>query len=279
MTEEIHFQSGLGFIEGPAWNAVSQELSLVSISHGCLYVLDSSGRVIRKIKTDGGPNGLVLSRDAAYIAQNGGIFGAPGVTRPCVQNLKGDILEELFVGDFNAPNDICFGPDGRLYVTDPASDKALFEPIEGRVLACDITTGRSVVVAEGRYFPNGLAFDELGEHMYLAQTYSRLVERFSFRDGSLHSDGTFCQLAKGRPDGMALDVEGNLWVCTPGTGGLEVFTSAGAPARRIEFGEGAMTTNCCFGGHDMKTLYVTAAGIGTVLALPVDIPGLGLRQG
>jgi gluconolactonase len=279
MTGAINFQSGLGFIEGPAWNAVSQQLSLVSISDGCVYVLDHSGTVVRKIKTGGGPNGLVLARDAAYVAQNGGIFGASGVARPCVQRSKGDVIDELFVGDFNAPNDICFGPDGRLYVTDPASDKAVFEPIEGRVLVCDLRSGRSEVVAEGRYFPNGLAFDESGERMYLTHTYSRLIERFSFRGGSLHSDGTLCEIAKGRPDGMALDVEGNLWVCTPGTGGLEVFTKAGAPIRRIELGEGTMTTNCCFGGHDMKTLYVTAAGIGTVLALLVDVPGLGLRQG
>jgi gluconolactonase len=135
------------------------------------------------------------------------------------------------------------------------------------------------VVAADRLFPNGLAFDPTGSHLYLAQTFARVVERFTFRHGVLSSDGVFCELANGRPDGMAVDIDGNLWVCTPGTGGLEVFSAQGAPIRRLEFGAGTMTTNCCFGGPDMRQLFVTAAGQGAVLLLDVDTPGLPLNAG
>jgi gluconolactonase len=112
--------------------------------------------------------------------------------------------------------------------------------------------------------------------MYLAQTYPRVIEKFRFETGKLISEGILCTLAKGRPDGIAVDREGNLWVCTPGTAGLEVFTPDGQPLQRIEFGEGAMTTNCCFGGPAMTDFFVTAAGRGSVLRLDAGVRGLPL---
>jgi gluconolactonase len=269
------FQSGLGFIEGPVWTA-DGHLSVVSISHGCVYTLDERGTVLLSTPTGGGPNGLASRGDELFVAQNGGIFGASGVTKGGVQRIAGSHVELLFADVFIAPNDICFGPDGRLYVTDPHTDKALTEPVEGRLLACDLATGKSEVLVDKRLFPNGLAFDASGEVLYLAQTYPRVIERFTFRNGKLSADGILCTLAKGRPDGMAIDQEGNLWICTPGTGGVEVISKEGKPLQRIELGDGAMTTNCCFGGPKMTDLFVTAAGRGSVLRLDAGVPGLPL---
>jgi len=269
------FQSGLGFIEGPAWTRRGT-LCLVSVSHGCVYELDGSGTVLRKVPTGGGPNGLACTGDVLFVAQNGGIFGASGVMQGGIQKVVDGQVELLFADAFTAPNDLCFGPDGRLYVTDPLTDKALTEPIEGRVLACELDTGKWEVIADKRLFPNGLAFDGSGEVLYLAQTYPRVIERFTLRSGRFESDGVLCTLAKGRPDGIAVDREGNLWVCTPGTGGLEVFSKDGRALQRIEFGDGTMTTNCCFGGPHMTDLFVTAAGRGSVLKIDAGVAGLPL---
>lgn len=268
--------SGFGFIEGPVWTG--DGLAFVSLEHGCIYRLKSNGTAMLA-ETLGGPNGLAAGKSALYVAQNGGIFAARSKAQPGVQVIGAGGIEDRFVGQFDAPNDLCFGPDGRLYVTDPASEKGIFEAIEGRVLACDLRTGESRVVVEGRYFPNGLAFDAEGRHLYLTQTYSRAVEKFAVDKGELESLGIFCEMVNGRPDGMALDVEGNLWICTPGTGGLEVFGPDGKHIERIEFGEGSMTTNCCFGGEDLQDLYVTAAGLGSILRLRAPCPGLPLRTG
>ena len=269
------FATNLGFVEGPAWSP-SGELRVVSLSHGCLYTLSATGEVSGKVVTGGGPNGLVLGADAAFVAQNGGIFAAADKAPAGVQRIRGEEVTLLFHEIFEAPNDLCFGPDGLLYVTDPISDRALTEPVPGRLVACDLESGQTRIIAEDRPFPNGLAFDQTGAHLYLAQTFARVVERFTFRDGALSTDGIFCKLANGRPDGMAIDFEGNLWICTPGTGGLEVFSADGQPIRRIEFGAGTMTTNCCFGGPEMRQLFVTAAGRGAVYVLDVEAPGLPL---
>ncbi|RYF60804.1 MAG: SMP-30/gluconolactonase/LRE family protein [Comamonadaceae bacterium] len=265
----------LGFIEGPA-RMTGGRLCVASINRGCVYVIDQSGQVERKIETGGGPNGLAVCGETIYVAQNGGIFGASGKTKGGVQRIVGDKVELLFPEAFTAPNDLCFGPDGRLYVTDPLTDKALTEPVLGRVVACDVDTGKWEVVVEDRLFPNGLAFDSSGEVLYLAQTYQKLIERFRFDAGQLTSEGTFCNLTNGRPDGIAVDQEGKLWICTPGTGGIEVFTKDGRFDRRIELGEGTMTTNLCFGGADMHNLYVSASARSSVWTLRADAPGLAL---
>lgn len=270
------FQDSLGFIEGPAWTAAG-ELALVSISQGCVYVLDGqSGRVKEKIHTGGGPNGLAVSGKDIYVAQNGGIFGASGQAKGGVQKISGGRIELLFSEYFTAPNDLCFGPDGRLYVTDPLTDKALTEEIQGRVVACDVATGRCETIIESRLFPNGIAYDPSGQFLYITQTYPRIIERFRLQDGKFIPDGTVCSPVNGRPDGLAIDSHGNLWVCTPGTGGIEVFASDGSALRRIEVGAGSMTTNCCFGGESGGELFITAAGLGQVLRLPAGVTGLPL---
>lgn len=264
---------GLGFIEGPALHPDGR-LAIASISTGQVHILNPSGTLLESHATTGGPNGLAWAEDRLYVAQNGGIFGASGPARPGVQVIRDGRVEYAFDFPFEAPNDLAFGPDGRLWVTDPRTDRALHEPVEGRVVACDPRTGRCESVIEGRHFPNGLAFDASGRHLYLACTHDRAVERFMLGGGRPVSEGIFCTTAKARPDGLALDAEGGLWACTPGSGGVEVFEADGSPLRRIEIGESTMTTNLCFAGG---ALIVTAAGRGQVLALESGAEGLLLH--
>lgn len=155
---------GLGFIEGPALHPDGR-LAIASISTGQVHILNPSGRVLESHATGGGPNGLAWAEEALYVVQNGGVFGASGPARPGVQRIQDGCVPYAFDFPFEAPNDLAFGPDGRLWVTDPLTDRALHEPIEGRVVACNFKTGRCEMVIEGRHFPNGMAFDARGEHL------------------------------------------------------------------------------------------------------------------
>ena len=108
---------GLGFTEGPVW-LPDDRVALTSISHGCVYIVDPRDGALERIDTGGGPNGLACSADGTlYVAQNGGAWGASGIAEPGVQVIAGSHVDYLVEG-LGVPNDLTFGPDGRLWITD-----------------------------------------------------------------------------------------------------------------------------------------------------------------
>jgi gluconolactonase len=277
MSRTTVFKDDLGFIEGPAWG-LPDRLSLVSIDRGLVYTLDGgSGEILESVATGGGPNGLVVGDNVAYAAQNGGVFGASGVAAPGVQAVAGGQASYAATEGFRAPNDICLTSDGRLIVTDPATDAALHEPITGELLACDPNTGATEVLAGELLCPNGLAIDADDRFLYLTQSYARTIERFRFGPSGLVREEVVCRIDNGRPDGLALDLEGNFWVCVPASGGVNVYDPAGTQIDRIECGDGAMTTNLCFGGPEYRQVFIAAAGLGQLLTLTAPVAGLPLH--
>jgi len=254
MSRTTIFKDDLGFIEGPAWQPPDR-LSLVSIDRGLVYTLDGgSGEILASVATRGGPNGLVVGHDVAYAAQNGGVFGASGVAPPGVQAIAAGQAPYAATDGFRAPNDICLTFDGHLIVTDPATDAALHEPITGELLACDPGTGATEILAGGLLCPNGLAIDAEDRFLYLTQSYARTIERFHFGPSGLVREEVVCRIDNGRPDGLALDLEGNFWVCVPASGGVNVYDPAGTQIATLKTPE--RPTGITFGA-DPATLFVT----------------------
>ncbi len=274
--------SDLGFTEGPVWMP-DGNLAVVSITHGCVYRLDPAGTVLQRIEVGGGPNGLAV--DAAgtlYVAQNGGIWGAPSTAEPGVLRVAGGAVSYLVRG-LGAPNDLCFGPDGRLYVTDPQAQIDPNDPAEsppGRVFAVDAATGATELVLEGPIFVNGLAFDPAGRHLLVIETVSRRIGRYALGPGgALESDGVYCQLDEGVPDGMAFDGDGNLWVGASLGDNVQVFDPRGRLRDMLWLSPGACPTNVCFGGEDGSTLFIAASMAGQVLCYRAGAAGLPLYHG
>jgi len=113
----------MGFTEGPAW-APDGTLWHVSIPHSAIYNLTPDGTILQKVDTKGGPNGLAIDAEGTvYIAQNGGAYGGTRDTPSGIQTYRdGELRYIVEGGEPDAPNDLCFGPDGRLYFTDPRGD-------------------------------------------------------------------------------------------------------------------------------------------------------------
>ena len=146
---------------------------------------------------------------------------------------------------------------------------------------------------------NGLAWSLDARTMYWADTAARAVYAFDFeaRDGSLSNRRVFIQFPPkvagqalsgygGRPDGAAVDAEGGYWLAMYEGARLLRFAPDATLTREI-----ALPVRCptmpCFGGPDLKTLYVTTARerrpadelareplAGCVLQLRVDVPGV-----
>ncbi len=156
--------------------------------------------------TGGGPNGATLGPDGAlYVANNGGLSLGPAgrwmagdqipgrIERISLNGEMSDIAVRLPGSPPNRPNDLCFGPDGLLYYTDPHDWENLPEVGIGRVARTTLD-GQVTLVAEIPLFPNGIAFGP-DDRLYVAQTMTQRILVLDPRPGGTYA--THCTLPRG----------------------------------------------------------------------------------
>ena len=100
--------------------------------------------------------------------------------------------------------------------------------------------------------PNGIVGTPDGKTLYVSDIGSRKTWAYDIQaDGSLANKRLFCEAGS---DGMTIDVEGNVYFTG---GGVTVFDKTGKQIEKIDVPE--RVGNVCFGGKDMKTLFITAS--------------------
>ena len=261
-----------GFTEGP----VAREdgtVAFVSVDRGAIYEA-AAGACRVLARTGGGPNGLAEDGDGTlYVAQNGGRWSA--APRPSftggVQAVSPEGEVRWVTQDPIAPNDLCLGPDGALYVTDPTRRPAMDD---GRIWRVDPATGDADILASVPWYPNGIGFGPDGA-LYVARTGQRRILRYA--DG-LGEPDDFCDVG-GLPDGFAWDAEGRLVVCAVGvdeSGALEVFGAGGELLERIAPGPSSHYTNVAISSGG--ALFVCDADGGQVLRADWPCAGLPLHR-
>lgn len=157
----------------------------------------------------------------------------------------------------NGPNDVWVRPDGGAYFTDPFYKRPYWKrgPQEQDVQGVYYVSPEGKVTrVEGELKqPNGIIGTPDGKTLYVAdigagKTYAYDVQP----DGSLKNRRLFCEAGS---DGMTIDEKGNVYL----TGrGVAVFDRAGKKVAQIDVPE-PWTANVCFGGKEMKTLFITAS--------------------
>ncbi len=267
--------SGLGFPEGPV---VLPAGGIVfcdgNIGELLVYENDS---VDTYAVTGGSPWGAVLGADGAvYVTQGGNVPGSgdtsaiPGIQRVRRGERAGLLRSEVAGYTLVGPNDLAFGPDGRLYFTDSEAE---------RLFVIDADGGGEMLFERPGTYPNGIAFDAR-KRLYWTESLAHRVCRVD-DDGN---PATFAQLSDGHvPDGMAFAADGRLFVGTTIKEGVTVLSPDGELLEEIQLGEHA--TNCIFAG---STLYVTATRVaeieasqrtGTFWRVETDAEGLDLISG
>lgn len=272
---------GIRFAEGPVWCG-DDTLVVTSVADGALYRIDvPTGRMEMLADTGGGANGAALAADGSIlVTQNGGIdfsglglFAEPPPFRtatPGLQHAQRDGSVAYLAGEgFLAPNDLAVASDGRVFFTDSGPHPPPEVPV-GRVmvLQCD---GTIDVAADGFHYCNGIAFTPDG---FLVVIEGRGLQR-------VHDDGTrdwiIEDLGLGGGDGFCVDIHGCFYVASTTDHGVRIVDRDGTLVDFLSIPGSGLTTNCCFGGPDMRTLFATDALPGRVVAWEsMPTPGLEL---
>jgi gluconolactonase len=271
----------LDFPEGPVWLG-PKKVAVTEIRGQCISLWEN-GRLRRRVAvTGGGANGATLGPDGAlYVCNNGGVslghegrWMAPEPINGRIQRvtLDGDVRDvatTLPGAPPNRPNDLCFGPDGLLYYTDPHNWEDLPEVKPGRVARTTLD-GRVELIADVPLFPNGIGFGP-DDRLYVAQSMTQTILVMDAKPGTSFRE--FTKLPSGYPDGFCFDRAGRLY-CAGSLGDVVVvFERDGRLAEVIEMGAGTEPTNCCLGDG---VLYVTLSGPGQLATLPIDAEPLPL---
>jgi gluconolactonase len=266
---------GPEFGEGPVWcpagvgEAVGT-LVCTSVLGGTLErVWPESGRRETIADTAGGANGAALAADGGFVVtQNGGIdfsifeiFGElppPRFVRSGLQRVAPDgRVSHLTAEPLQQPNDLCIGADGTVYFTDPIWPVP--DPPAGRVWRLD-PDGTLHLVADDFWAPNGIILDVDDETLIVVEN-GRHGERHGFVRMHPDDPGSRDLFAPGRMgDGGAVDVEGRIYMA----GGGHVVTVYEPDGTVVEVlqspGDHPVSTNLCFGGDDLRTLFAVDAG-------------------
>src|SRR3954471_9290163 len=162
----------------------------------------------------------------------------------------------------NRLNDGKVGPDGAFWVG-TMDDRAVKEPVAAlyRVTA----DGKAERKITGLVVSNGLAWSADGRMMFHSDSRACWIDRWAFDPETGHISGRtrLRTLAneEGRPDGAATDCEDCYWSAGVSAGCLNRFSADGVLLDRIPMPV-PQPTMPCFGGPDMRTLFVTSLSDG-----------------
>ncbi len=244
--------AALEFAEGPQWRDATGDLLFSDIPASTIFRYDPSDGRSTFRSPSGNSNGLALDPSGVLIAcEHGNRRVSRGDTNPTT------VVDRFEGARLNSPNDAIMRADGNLYFTDPPfgiqdaqrelSFMGTFRVAPGGA----ITAIRRGALTER---PNGIALSPDGSVLYVGDAANALIRAYDLdAAGEASNERTFAQTAD-VPDGIAVDLAGNLFVATDD--GIEVFAADATRWGVITLPD--QPSNVAFGEVDHRTLFITA---------------------
>ena len=276
---------GLAFPEGPVVMADGSVI-VVELAGGRITRC-RNGRTEMVSEIGGGPNGAAIGPDGAlYVCNNGGLDLArfqhargPGhegrIERVDLATGRVERLYDSCDGiALEAPNDIVFDADGRLWFTDLGKTHDGIRTASGLFSA--LPDGSAITAINRRAVSyNGVGLSPDGRHLYIADTHQARLWRYD-REVAAQKP-TWIATAPGAVgfDSLAVTAAGHICVATLYEGGITTITPDGR-TRKYDIAGERYVTNIAFGGADRRDAYVTLSTTGRLVRLRWDEPGLAL---
>ncbi|CAN7545490.1 SMP-30/gluconolactonase/LRE family protein [Rhizobacter sp. LjRoot28] len=276
--------------ESPAWHAGEQ----------CLYYCDIAAHQLRRFDPATGElrqwqfgthvaSVAPMADGALLLAQRNGLWRF----EPSAGRHELLVPPPYDLGAFRFNDGKC-DPQGRFWVgtlSDAREPVAALYRFDAQHELTEMVGGLTVA--------NGLAFSPDGRTLYHSDTTAHAIYAADFEPtrGTLSNRRVFAQFPKkdagqglsrygGRPDGAAVDLEGCYWVAMFEGARVLKLSPTGEVLRELPLPVQCPTMPC-FGGPDLRTLYLTTSRekrpdaelasqpwAGGVLSLRVDVPGL-----
>ena len=290
------FTSDLGLPEAPLLMPDGSWLvAELAFDRGRITRVSPDGAHRSVVAETGRPNGLAIDRTGAVWACE---TLTPALLR--LDDRSGaveTVMREVDGVPLLWPNDLCFGPDGALYMTDsgllvrdflddrgrpvPECESV---PMDGKLIRYEPSSGRAEILDSGFQFTNGIAFGPDGR-LYVNETITGNVYRYDVDPAGVLSpreifgnvlDPDWPGSGLRGPDGMAFSRDGRLFVAVFGQGDVTVLAPDGAVVERMSL-QGRAPTNVAFGRDGEQRLYVVEDEFGTIEVYDVGVDGLALH--
>lgn len=270
--------TGYGLIEAPVWDD-RHGLYFSDVLNGGIHLLDGKGAISRVVPRRRGIGGMALH------AAGGLVVGGRDIALASLSDGTSRTLLSLdAIAGATGFNDLTTDQSGRVYVGSLAFRVFGGEsPKPGHLHVIDLD-GTMRTLSDGVMLTNGLGFSPDGRFLYHSDARAPLVRIYDVMDdGSVGPWRTFAFLGEGGvPDGLKVASDGSVWVADAHGGRVAVFEPDGRHRRDIAVPL-PMVTSLCFGGADLRDLFIVTGSrggphddCGSIFRISVDVPGLAL---
>jgi sugar lactone lactonase YvrE len=247
---EVAVGPGAALGEGPRWDAATRTLLWVDIPAKLVHRYDLVKRSDTSQKVaDVVSLALPRRRGGVVIGLSDGLHLLDGEESPLVAAIESDQAG-------TRTNDGACDAAGRLWVGTMALDER--SPL-GSLYRVGADLGVTTVLT-GTTISNGLGWSPSGERFYFVDSPTRRIDVFDADPATGALEGrrplAAVEVEGAVPDGLSVDAEGCVWVALHGGWGLNRYSPEGELVAEVRLPV-ARVTSCCFGGPELRDLYVT----------------------
>jgi len=280
--------TGFYWAEGPQWFGDGRYLLFSDIPNNRILRWDeTTGQTSDFRNPSNHANGLARDRQGRLLACE---HGTRRVTRTEYDG-RITVLADQYKGKrLNSPNDIVCASDGSIWFTDPPfgilgwwEGEPATPELPHSVYRIDPAGGELQCVLDDLQGSNGLAFSPDEKILYVVESRAaphRKIWQYDVVGGTLKNKRLYVDAGgPGAYDGVAVDVQGNVWCGFGSSGaagadlddldGVRVYDREGRPLAHIALPE--RCANVCFGGAKRNRLFMAASH--SLYALHVNTRG------